>query len=164
MQKLIQTRTVTTHKTGNCLQTAIACVLDLPIDEVPDFSTMYWKAEEYNRILKHYEPLYTKEKGMNELTLNRLNLWYLVLYTFVVSQGYDIKHYYPHKENILPEYDIDLWLKDHPNEFYLASGTSPRGVSHVVIYQNGKMYHDPHPSQAGLKEDSIYEYKIFVKL
>ncbi len=35
-------------------------------------------------------------------------------------------------------------------EFYMASGLSPRGVFHAVICSNGKMVHDPHPSDAGV--------------
>jgi hypothetical protein len=35
-------------------------------------------------------------------------------------------------------------------EFYIASGLSPRGVRHSVIYSAGVMVHDPHPSKAGI--------------
>lgn len=35
-------------------------------------------------------------------------------------------------------------------EFYIASGESPRGVLHAVIYSGGVMVHDPHPSDAGI--------------
>jgi hypothetical protein len=35
-------------------------------------------------------------------------------------------------------------------EFYIASGLSPRGVRHSVIYSHGEMVHDPHPSGAGI--------------
>lgn len=35
--------------------------------------------------------------------------------------------------------------------YYLASGPSPRGVSHMVVYHDGKLAHDPHPSRAGIQ-------------
>lgn len=35
---------------------------------------------------------------------------------------------------------------------YLASGLSPRGVHHMVVMQDGKIVHDPHPSKAGIGE------------
>lgn len=35
-------------------------------------------------------------------------------------------------------------------EFYIASGLSPRGVRHSVIYRAGSLAHDPHPSAAGV--------------
>lgn len=38
-----------------------------------------------------------------------------------------------------------------PCKFYIASGMSARGVRHSVIYSDGQMVHDPHPSGAGIK-------------
>ena len=35
---------------------------------------------------------------------------------------------------------------------YLASGTTARGTSHMVVMNDGKLVHDPHPSNAGLVE------------
>lgn len=44
-----------------------------------------------------------------------------------------------------------------PESYYLASGPSPRGVSHMVVMQDGKLAHDPHPSRAGvLKVESVW--------
>lgn len=34
--------------------------------------------------------------------------------------------------------------------FYLASGPSARGVHHMVVYRDGKLAHDPHPSRVGI--------------
>jgi hypothetical protein len=39
------------------------------------------------------------------------------------------------------------WIFDG---YYLASGPSPRGVSHMVVYRDGSLAHDPHPSRAGI--------------
>lgn len=34
---------------------------------------------------------------------------------------------------------------------YLVAGKSPRGdFDHVVVFENGKMIHDPHPTKQGL--------------
>lgn len=33
---------------------------------------------------------------------------------------------------------------------YIASGRSLRGVLHAVIYHDGKLVHDPHPSGSGI--------------
>jgi len=35
---------------------------------------------------------------------------------------------------------------------YLVEGLSPRGISHVVVYKDGQMVHDPHPDNTGLIE------------
>ena len=60
----------------------------------------------------------------------------------------------------------DLWLgrmfglrmvrsNDHDPtklpEFYIASGPSPRGVMHSVIYKAGEMVHDPHYTDTGIE-------------
>lgn len=39
-----------------------------------------------------------------------------------------------------------------PECVYLASGPSSRGCSHMVVYQDGQMIHDPHPSGEGILE------------
>jgi hypothetical protein len=44
----------------------------------------------------------------------------------------------------------DGHVLDRLPEFYMASGLSPRGVRHSVIYSNGALVHDPHPSRAGI--------------
>jgi hypothetical protein len=33
---------------------------------------------------------------------------------------------------------------------YIAVGEGPRGCTHCVVYRDGKMVHDPHPSNGGL--------------
>jgi hypothetical protein len=163
MKKLIQTRLVTTHKSGNCFQTAIACILDLPIDEVPDFSTLYWKEAELANLKKRYNPEAETSEWAKDTYQHRIALWNLVYETFIASQGYRIVRLYDGKD-VLPEYSYRDWLQVNQDKFYLASGDSLRGVSHIVIYQNDKLYHDPHPSQTGLVEGTIYEYKYFEKL
>lgn len=36
-------------------------------------------------------------------------------------------------------------------EFYIANGLSARKVYHSVIYSDGVLVHDPHPSHAGIE-------------
>lgn len=43
------------------------------------------------------------------------------------------------------------FIDDLP-EFYIASGKSPRGVMHAVIYSHGELAHDPHFSDAGIAD------------
>lgn len=52
------------------------------------------------------------------------------------------------------------FLEGHLNtgEFYLVSGDTVRDTYHICIYQNGKLYHDPHPSQSGLINERLFEY------
>ena len=38
---------------------------------------------------------------------------------------------------------------------YIASGTTARGTSHMVVMRGGKLLHDPHPSNAGLQSIQV---------
>jgi len=54
-------------------------------------------------------------------------------------------------------FDLTLGLKAQHDpeqlpEFYIATGPSPRGVQHAVIYSRGELAHDPHYSDAGISE------------
>lgn len=37
-----------------------------------------------------------------------------------------------------------------PGEVVFVCGPSERGVLHQVLYRDGRLFHDPHPSRAGL--------------
>lgn len=53
------------------------------------------------------------------------------------------------------ERGMAVWLKHGHVQFegfYLVSGISPRGVGHMVVYRDGALAHDPHPSREGLTE------------
>lgn len=39
-----------------------------------------------------------------------------------------------------------------PECMYLASGPSSRGCGHMVVYYDGKLVWDPHPSREGIRE------------
>lgn len=43
-------------------------------------------------------------------------------------------------------------------EFYIASGKSSRGFMHAVIYSNGQLVHDPHPSGQGIAAVKYCQY------
>ena len=43
-------------------------------------------------------------------------------------------------------------------EFYIACGPGKRGVHHAVIYSNGVLVHDPHPSGDGILSVETCEY------
>jgi hypothetical protein len=72
-----------------------------------------------------------------------------VFLTWLAGTGYTCCIVYP--EDDIPK-----------NEYLIASGKSPRGFSHAVIWKNGVMVHDPHPSQDGLVGEPSY-YIQFVK-
>lgn len=67
--------------------------------------------------------------------------------------------------------NLEQWLDDrgwelkqveghlYDDSVYMVSGVSPRDkkVHHVVLYQNGKMVHDPHPDNTGIKSETRFE-------
>ncbi len=80
----------------------------------------------------------------------------------------DINAVIPIENYYHPKYDwgtiLRNWLKKRGyqllpinhlenNDFYIVSGKSPRYEAelHAVIYRGGTLYHDPHPSGAGIK-------------
>jgi hypothetical protein len=69
----------------------------------------------------------------------------------VLKEYLNKKGYYLH--------DIEDHLYD--DRYYLVTGKSPRNIWHICIYQNGKLFHDPHPSRAGLISD--YSFMILEK-
>lgn len=61
---------------------------------------------------------------------------------------------------ILRPTEGNLYIPDGVH--YIASGQSPRGFRHAVVFRDGAMVHDPHPSKAGLvsKPDIIYVFGL----
>jgi hypothetical protein len=44
-----------------------------------------------------------------------------------------------------------VWLDEvPPGRVAVASGKSPRGTQHAVLWRNGTLWHDPHPDRTGL--------------
>lgn len=70
------------------------------------------------------------------------NFWIVVFDKWINSIGYE---YIEIKE--------DEWILDIP---YMANGLTSRGSMHSVIYVNGELYHDPHPSNEGLVNVKYY--------
>lgn len=45
---------------------------------------------------------------------------------------------------------------------YMVSGPSARGCKHMVVYQDGRLLHDPHPSRKGI--DKVEQTWLLVPL
>ncbi len=63
--------------------------------------------------------------------------WWAMTLGFMFAKGYWPKR-------------IDSFDDAEPGEFVFVGGPSPRGVGHQTIYRDGALWHDPHPSRAGL--------------
>ncbi|MFE9127086.1 hypothetical protein ACFYOF_16975 [Streptomyces sp. NPDC007148] len=89
---------------GNCLQAAVASLLELPIEDVPHF-------------VQHDD-------------------WLERLAAFCLEHGY---------QAVIC--DPDAYVA-----YGMAWGRSPRGVRHAVVWADGGMAWDPHPSREGLEQ------------
>lgn len=100
---------------GNCLSAVVASLLDMPIEDVPNFT-------------------------------DSIDTFWQDFEKFIQSKGYQY----------LGTKRIDERCKTIDG-FYIVLGTSPRGISHSVIYKNGELVHDPHPQGGGVKPMMILE-------
>lgn len=134
-----------TPNRGSCYPTVLACLLDLELNEVPYFNLFYYSEEQKNNLAKYYV-------GKDDLSY-ALNLWVFIRDVFLASRGYKLR--------CIGRGEINLKYKDIP---YMATDKSSRGVQHIVICLNGKMIHDPHPSNEGIIESDFTLYEVLEKL
>ncbi|GGB00479.1 hypothetical protein GCM10011491_30850 [Brucella endophytica] len=92
---------------GNCTEAAVASILGLRLENVPDF----------------------RADGDDAVT------FWDAFHEFFRERGYEA---------------IRMGGNFCPEVMYLALGISPRGAHHMVVMQDGKLLHDPHPSKAGI--------------
>lgn len=107
---------------GNCFAAAVATALLIPLHEVPHF--VEWGQFLHNGKLK------------DESDADR-HCWWAMFVGFVAARGL-----WP--EEVSGTDDAEL------GEIVFVAGKSPRGVMHQVLYRNGTLWHDPHPSHDGL--------------
>lgn len=142
---------------GSCYPTVYACLLDLPLNQVPYFNLFYFTTSKQKaNIAKYRKDRYensnyseeTKKAYISNFQYDIDRLWDQARNLWLISMGYT--------EDFIA--DHDKWLAENPERSYIASGDSSRGVKHVVIYKNGKLLHDPHPSDEGLVKVDYFMY------
>lgn len=65
------------------------------------------------------------------------DIWFETMCNWLHERGWDFEDFETVKDS---------------QDYMLVIGPSPRGVSHAVIYKDGILAHDPHPSRAGINE------------
>lgn len=138
------------YPAGSCYPTVYASILELELDEVPYFNLLYFSSSvEKGNIEKYVTYQYEDDKESAEQFKDKLSfLWNDVRRFWLMAMGYE-------EEYIA---DVDKFLKENPDRPYIASGISPRNVGHVVVFKNGKMELDPHPSNSGLTKIENFTY------
>lgn len=130
---------------GNCLAACIASLLELPITEVPNVEVFYHlpKGDDY-----YWDVLdkWLSSKGYKLSTDDRYKCFHP-----------EIAHKSINNEERLADYIIELIDK-----YYLVTGKSPRGLSHITIWKNGEMVHDPHPTKEGIQ--TLTHFQVLEKI
>lgn len=126
-------------KRGNCMAAALATVLRVPLETMPNLIPEVESEEQYNSVAfvdEHYD---------------RIDM-------LVAGMGLEIVHA-PYTEAFNNSMKAQ---KSHV--YYIVSGQSTRGLKHAVVYHNGFLYHDPHEQKAFLKPEWVHIIKPIVKL
>lgn len=105
---------------GNCLAACVATYLGRPLSDVPHF-------------VETGAALYAHEVGEGE---DRV-AWWAMLIGYMAACG-------------LSPWQLQHVEAGEPGEVLFVAGMSVRGLMHQVLYRDGVMMHDPHPSRAGL--------------
>jgi hypothetical protein len=106
---------------GNCVAACVASLLGIPLTRVPHFI-------EFGIAFGDATEVEEVSHGNN---------WWAMVLGYLAGHGLWVV-----KLEEVTEADRD--------EFVLVAGMSPRGVMHQVIYRSGQLWHDPHPSRAGV--------------
>lgn len=127
MKKVMQT---VTGLGGNCEGATIATLLRLDIEDIPSF----WDGCDK-------ENPNTAENGV---------IYQRNLNNFLEKYGYKMLNLGVNSD---PSERDQQWVIDiskHLGIKHLVAGISPRGHMHSVIYENGELWHDPHPEGGGV--------------
>ena len=109
-------------RAGNCFAACVASALDKRLSEVPHF--VEWGQWQHSG------------KAKDDENPDRKNWWSMFL-GYCMGIG------------VWPEI-VDSLGDAAADEVVFVAGESPRGVMHQVLYRNGALWHDPHPSRDGL--------------
>lgn len=79
------------------------------------------------------------------------NHWLIRTNEYLATRGWTV---------VLVEAERPVYITS-PDLIYIADGPSPRGpFMHAVLHKNGELWHDPHPSGAGLVEVRGYSFLV----
>lgn len=106
---------------GNCVAACVASILGIPLDRVPHFI-------EFGIAYGDSDDLAEVSHGNN---------WWAMMLGFLAGHG-------------LWVVELEKVTDAEREECVLVAGMSPRGVVHQVIYRDGALWHDPHPSRDGV--------------
>lgn len=125
---------------GNCWAAAIASILELTITEVPNAEIFFDAPEKYAHFSDTVMDAFLEIKG----------------YRYDYDHRFMVFHPAAMEREVHGELDVEALQTEFKDRLYFVCGPSARGVSHVCIYRNGQMVHDPHPSRDGLLQEKYF--------
>lgn len=127
---------------GNCVEAVIATVVGIPIEEVPDLRSALdlrgVNGSMVDRVMQY------REGALRRWLAEHHGLWWV--------SGPAV-----HGGPLLPPAE---WQSEPL--VWIASGPSPRGLQHVVLFVDDRMAWDPHPDRSGLIR--VESWGIFLPL
>ncbi len=111
------------ERKGNCVAAAVATIMRVPLSEVPhfiDFGIAYGDVDDDSPD-----------------AVSTGHHWWAMLLGFLAGKGYWVT-------------ELDAIEDAESHDWLLVAGMSPRGVMHQVVYHGRRLWHDPHPSRAGV--------------
>ena len=125
-------QTDTSFDTGNCGEACLASILEIKLTDIPQL-------HDPDDVQNGHIYCKNLRKFVRQFGLSYIDV--------AMNEGHEPEDFFR-----------DCWV--------IASGPSPRGTEewhrHAVVWRNGKIIHDPHPSQAGI--ENIEMYGIFIEL
>ena len=110
------------QRKGNCVAACIATLLSVGLAEVPHF-------------IEFGIAYGDAEDGKS----SKGSHWWDMMLGFLAGHGLWIT-------------ELESVRDADRGEVLLVAGPSPRGVMHQVLYRDGRLWHDPHPSRDGVLE------------
>ncbi|MEG1707107.1 MAG: hypothetical protein RR285_00175 [Acinetobacter sp.] len=126
VKKVMQT---VTGLGGNCEGATIATLLGLNIEDIPSF----------------WEGIDVKKPRPSDGTIYQFNL-----NDFLRQHGYKMLNLGVTKDPTEQDINWVIGVSKAIGARHLVAGISPRGHMHSVIYEDGKLWHDPHPEGGGV--------------
>ena len=118
------------EKYGDCHRTCIACLLDIPRDEVPNWAEKYWDdVDAWNAA----EEKFLAEKGLSKVTV-----------AFYGDSG--VEAVLSHMGTL------------NPGRYYMLTAESRTGTNHAVICCGDKIVWDPSINDSGIVGPALDGY------
>lgn len=122
MSRVDQTIFVTDPaRKGNCVAACVATLFGVPLKDVPHFV-------EFGIAYGDSDDVRAASSGHH---------WWAMMLGYVAGRGHWVV-------------ELDSVADADTGEMILVAGMSPRGVMHQVLYRDGRLWHDPHPSRDGV--------------